>query len=356
MTIHSLLRDYPVEWDETAGFVARLQESPQRLVVVDENVWKHHSGGCLAGLDRKFVEVFAVSEDRKNLAGVEALYDLLIGRAAKRNLALVSIGGGILQDLTGFAASTLYRGIPWVFVPTTLLAQADSCIGSKTSLNYKGFKNLLGTFYPPRAVYLHPAFVLTQKDADYASGLGEVIKLHLMGGREKARQLAGLLPRLKARDLTALGAAVRQSLAIKYSYFAGDEFDTGRRNLLNFGHCFGHALEATSAFRIPHGQGIVLGMLLANEVACRRGLLSAEATSALARDLLLPGLYVRPRPAEWDAAALIEAMGKDKKRTGAGLALVMLKDDFDLIKVDDLAPEEVRSVLGALAGALVERP
>jgi 3-dehydroquinate synthase len=356
MTIHSTLRDYPVEWDDTPQFVARLQESPQRLIVVDENVWKCHAQGCLKDLDRGTVEVFPVSEDRKNLAGVEALYDLLIRRAAKRNLALVSIGGGILQDLTGFAASTLYRGIPWIFVPTTLLAQADSCIGSKTSLNYKGFKNLLGTFYPPKAIYLHPPFVLTLTEADYASGLGEVIKLHLMGGAARTRELAALLPRLKGRDLPALATAIRNSLQIKYSYFAGDEFDTGRRNLLNFGHCFGHALEATSAFRIPHGQAVVLGMLLANEVAGRRGLLSNQAKAGLARDLLVPGLAVRPRPAEWDAAAVIEALGKDKKRTGAGLALVMMKDDFDLIKVDDLAPDEVRSALDSLAGNLVERP
>ncbi len=356
MNIHSLLRDYAVEWSDAPDFVSRLEASPHRLVVVDENVWKCHAEGCLAGMDRNFVEVFAVSEERKNLAGVEALYDLLIGRSAKRNLALVSIGGGILQDLTGFVASTLYRGIPWVFVPTTLLAQADSCIGSKTSLNYKGFKNLLGTFYPPKAVYLYPAFVLTQKETDYASGLGEVIKLHMMGGPEKTRELARLLPLLKARDLPALGTAIRNSLEIKYAYFAADEFDTGRRNLLNFGHCFGHALEATSAFRIPHGQAVVLGMLLANEVACRRGLLSAAVKERLSRELLRPSLCVRPRHEEWDSQALVEALGKDKKRTGSGLALVMMKDDFDLIKVDDLTPDEVRSALRSLEGDLVERP
>jgi 3-dehydroquinate synthase len=349
MQIHSQLRDYSVHWEQDGRFVHALEQFPQRLVVVDENVWRCHRHGCLGRLDRDQVTLFAVSEERKNLEGVAELYDVLIQRAAKKNVTLVVYGGGILQDVAGFVASTLYRGIPWVFVPTTLLAQADSCIGSKTSLNYKGIKNLLGTFNPPQAVYIHTPFLLTQRDADYYSGLGEVIKLHIMGGADTTDALVQLLPGLRARDLAALETAVQNSLAIKHSYFAGDEFDTGRRNLLNYGHCFGHALEATSGFRIPHGQAVVFGMLCANIVAAERGILSAELADRLADELLLPGLHATVTPEDFDPQALVAAMGKDKKRTGQGLALVMLGDGFALQRISDLTPVEVETAIAALS-------
>ena len=141
-----------------------------------------------------------VREERKTLETVQELYGHFLGRSAKRNMTLISIGGGILQDISGFAASTLYRGINWVFVPTTLLAQADSCIGSKTSLNYQGYKNLLGTFYPPNEVYIYMPFLATQAELDFYSGLGEVVKLHLMGGAERTRELIALLLIFDRRD------------------------------------------------------------------------------------------------------------------------------------------------------------
>ena len=142
---------------------------------------------------------------------------------------------------------------------------------------------------------------------------------------------------------------MQNSLAIKHSYFAGDEFDTGRRNLLNYGHCFGHALEATSGFRIPHGQAVVFGMLCANIVAVERGVLSAELADRLADDLLLPGLHATVTPEDLDPQALVAAMGKDKKRTGQGLALVMLGDGFALQRISDLTPVEVETAIAAFS-------
>ena len=146
--------------------------------------------------------VLPISEERKNLDTVQELYDQLITRPAKRNLTLISFGGGILQDITGFAASTIYRGVNWIFVPTTLLAQADSCIGSKTSLNYKNFKNLIGTFFPPISIYIYPTFITTQLDSDFYSGIGEVVKLHLMGGDKHYHELAQYFSTLLKRNET----------------------------------------------------------------------------------------------------------------------------------------------------------
>lgn len=349
MKIKSNIRDYEVHFTEGAEFLRGFDRFPQRCLVVDENVWRIYGESLLRDIaPAEDVIMLPISEERKNLESVRFLYDRLTGRAAKRNMTLISIGGGITQDVTGFAASTLYRGINWVFVPTTLLAQADSCIGSKTSLNYEGFKNLIGTFYPPSEVYIHTGFLATQADADFFSGLGEVVKLHLLGGAGRAREVAELLPAITRREGGALLAGVRNSLEIKQSFIAEDEFDTGRRNLLNYGHCFGHALESVSDFAVPHGQAVVAGMLLANLVARERGLLPRSLEAGVAADLLLPSLVVEPRAEHLVADATIEAMRKDKKRTGDDLALIMMEDDYRFTKVTDLKGAEVAVALADL--------
>ena len=266
-SIHSNIHDYEVSIEETPDFINALVIKEKSCFVIDENVWKIYRKTLLSALPEMDTIIQPVDEDRKNLDTVQSLYEKLVYRPSKRNLTLVSFGGGILQDITGFTASTIYRGINWIFVPTTLLAQADSCIGSKTSLNYRGFKNLIGTFYPPSRIYIFPAFLNTQLDQDFYSGLGEVIKLHLMGGVNHFHLMTDLLPGIQKRESTALMTAIRNSLAVKIDYMTGDEFDTGRRNLLNFGHDFGHALESTSSFAVPHGQAVIIGMLAANLVA-----------------------------------------------------------------------------------------
>lgn len=348
----SKLRDYDVHFVDTTDFLSQFQRFAQRCFVVDENLWKLHSNGALRALANEELIVLPIDEERKSLEMVQELYDRLIERAAKRNMTMVSIGGGILQDITGFVASTLYRGINWIFVPSTLLAQADSCVGSKTSLNYKGFKNLIGTFYPPSEVYIYTPFLTTQSDADYFSGLGEVVKLHLMGGTVETEDLLALLPAIIKREPAAVLQAVRNSLLVKQSYIADDEFDTGRRNLLNFGHCFGHAIESTSRFAVPHGQAVVMGMVLANIVAHERKLLSRDLLDFVAEKLLKPALVVPARPSYLEPQAIIEAMKKDKKRTGAKLPLIMMKDRYEMIKVDDLLESEVERALTLAVGVL----
>lgn len=346
MRIKSNIRDYDVHFADTPDFLGGFERFAQRTFVVDENVWRIYGDNLLRDIaPADEVIVLPIGEELKNLDSVRFLYDRLTGRAAKRNMTMISIGGGITQDITGFAASTLYRGINWVFVPTTLLAQADSCIGSKTSLNYENFKNLIGTFYPPSEVFIHTGFLATQNEQDYFSGLGEVVKLHLLGGAARAREISELLPAIMRRDAAALLTGVRNSLEIKHGFISEDEFDTGRRNLLNYGHDFGHALESTSNFEVPHGQAIVAGMLLANIVARRRELLPGQLEKSIAENLLLPSLVVKPRTAHLDANAMIEAMRKDKKRTGSDLALIMLEDEYEFSKVNDLATAEV---VGAL--------
>jgi 3-dehydroquinate synthase len=341
IAIQSNLRDYTVHFHDDASFIEGFTRFPQKLFVIDENVWKLHGTGCLAALADSERVIFPVSEELKNLESVMELYDRLMECSAKKNMTLISIGGGIIQDITGFVASTLYRGLNWVFIPTTLLAQADSCIGSKTSLNYKRFKNLIGTFYPPSEVHIFSKFLQTLEKYDFLSGMGEVAKLHIMGGVDTISSFIVVLPALLRRDDAAILLAIRRSLTVKLSYMEGDEFDTGRRNLLNYGHCFGHALETVSGYAIPHGQAVVVGMLVANRIAVKRGLLSEVAAQRFAEHFLNLLLDFKLELSGYSLAELIAAMRQDKKRVGDGLVMVMVTDTLEMVKADDVKTEEI---------------
>lgn len=351
--IRSNICNYQVRFGKTWDYLSAVQKGQQPVCfVIDENVWRLYSDTALARLDQAQVIVLPVKEEKKNLSTVQGLYDALMDRSAKRNLRLVSIGGGITQDITGFLASTLYRGITWLFIPTTLLAQADSCIGSKTSLNYRNYKNLVGTFYPPHEVLIDPVFVNTLQDVDFYSGLGEIIKLHIMGGASWVRALLREFGWITAKQPAAIAQAVKNSLLIKKSYIENDEFDSGRRNLLNYGHCVGHALETSSKFKIPHGQAVLLGMAVANLVAKKRELLASEWESFLRENLFLPALKVKLKKAYLAAEIVVPAMKKDKKRTGAGLPLVMMTGQYRMMKASDVTPEEIVEALRQLRADL----
>src|SRR5258706_11094859 len=214
LSIHSNIRDYEVVFEETDTFIDSLSKHSQACFIVDENVWKIYSPTLLKQIPPEQVIVIPIHENKKNLDTVQYLYDRLVEYPAKRNLTIISIGGGILQDVSGFAASTIYRGINWIYIPTTLLAQADSCIGSKTSLNYGSYKNLVGTFYPPTRIHNYTPFLKTLQESDFYSGFGEVIKLHLMGGRDLFDSLVELTPSILRREPTELTKVIEQSLNI----------------------------------------------------------------------------------------------------------------------------------------------
>jgi len=346
--IKSSIRNYELKFAETSEFLKELIDNPEHIFIIDSTVWELYKDCLLEKTPLERTIIQPICEEIKNLEAVGKLYDHLIDLQAKRNITLIVIGGGILQDICGYTASTLYRGINWIFVPTTLLAQADSCIGSKTSLNYRKYKNLIGTFYPPSKIYVYSKFLFTLSDLDYYSGLGEVVKLYIMAGREKSEELRRILPLLKEKDPNLLSKVIEESLFIKKCYIEEDEFDKGKRNLLNFGHCFGHAIETLSDYSIPHGQAVIIGMILANLVARDRGLLSCQLHEYIYNELLRPSLYSYEKKFAFDPNNLIQAMKKDKKRTGINLALIMMDEKFNFIRVNDLTEQEVQKAISEL--------
>lgn len=343
--IKSRLKDYKAHFHADSSFLGELTITPNSFFVIDSNVWALHGDTTLAALKDSDKIILEINEDRKTLATVQELYDKVVERAPKKNMVLVVIGGGILQDIAGFAASTLYRGISWIFLPTTLLAQTDSCIGAKTSLNYKAYKNLIGTFYPPTEVHILPAFLATLKEEDYFSGVGEMAKLCMIGGKEATADFAAAIPGISARDQGKVSNLLLKALLIKKDYIESDEFDAGRRNILNFGHCFGHALESATDFSIPHGLAVIAGILMANSVARQRGVLSEANEKYFSETLLKPILRYDIKRLAINATEIVSAMKKDKKRTGAKLALVLIKDNFQMERLNDLDEGEAAAAV-----------
>lgn len=339
-SVDSRLGSYEVNFVDDEEFLLDYPEP--RLFIIDRTVCDLYANSILKTIKGEDAVLLEINEDKKSLETVQELYRAVIKQKAKKNLNLISIGGGITQDITGFLCSTIYRGINWGFVPTTLLAQADSCIGSKTSLNFDGFKNIVGSFYPPQSIKIYIPFLNTLRKDDFNSGLGEVAKLHITRGQKSADYLVGSLTAIKERQEKILAEAIYNSLMIKKEFIEKDEFDKGPRNLLNYGHCIGHALESVSGYLIPHGQAVVAGMILANLVSCSRGMLSKQTEEYLYKKLLIHILTCDLTEVLHDTSAIFEAMKKDKKRVNSGVPLVVLKDNYVLKKYDDLTEQELK--------------
>ncbi len=358
MIIKSRLKDYEVSFSHGFSFISELASLENRYVVVDSNVLELYGERLKPILgDSSRVLVFRSSERNKSAKKALELAEKVMELPSKRNTMLISIGGGIVQDVTGFAASVLYRGIKWVFVPTTLLAQTDSCIGSKTSLNHAGNKNLLGTFYPPDKIYVDTDFIRTLSRKDYLNGLGEIAKIAITRGADGISEFESDLPKLLSSDLPKLQEWIMKSLEVKKAFIEEDEFDRGRRKLLNYGHTFGHALEKTSAYSIPHGQGVSIGILIANRISASRGRIDT-ATETKIQKMVIPLIKVKIKK-EFFSDDFIETIKKDKKRTGDSLPAILLRSDSSVLSlesVNDVREDEVKQaadyVFALLSGDL----
>lgn len=342
--IASNIHDYTLSFEATLSFLSGILSETDAVFIVDSEVFELYPEFSVLVDDPRLILLHAI-EENKTLAAAEKLFDRLIELKPTKKTKIISIGGGITQDVSGFVASTFFRGLHWVYVPTTLLAQADSCMGSKTSLNYKSYKNILGTFYPPHSIFIATSFTNTLKEEDLYSGMGEIAKLHVMGGKEKLRLLQAKLPGVHSKDEATILELTRSSLDIKWTYMADDEFDQGKRNMLNYGHCFGHAIETAVHYSIPHGQAVVIGMILANKLASDKGAISVELNNELNELFfaILKSDYHQLKSI--DNNEVINAMKQDKKRSGNGLPLIMLNNRFEFYKITDMTEDEATNAL-----------
>ncbi len=330
--IRSFSGRYEVRFRQTVGEAARdiPRERPIH-VIVDRRVAALHATALaeLFGAARHVHEIEAV-EDNKSLEVAPALVRRLAEGGIRRDHLLVAVGGGIIQDMTCFVASILFRGIDWAFLPTTLLAQADSCIGSKSSINAAGTKNLVGNFYPPKLISLAAEFLTTLDQCDVRSGVGEMLKVHTIDGPTSFDRIAAAYESLFA-DSDVMLSFIRDSLLMKQSLIEVDEFDRGPRNVMNYGHSFGHAIEAATDFAVPHGIAVTMGMDMANHVAVRLGRFPAAEFARMHPKLRknYAGFESTTVPIE----TLLAALGRDKKNVGNDLTLILPNKEARIEKV-----------------------
>jgi 3-dehydroquinate synthase len=288
--------------------------------LIDANVARLYRSEFRQLLAHHNTTVIEATEDNKSIENLIPVFQRLVANGIRRDHTLVAIGGGIVQDICCFIASTLLRGIPWRFVPTTLLAQADSCIGSKSSINLAGAKNILGTFKSPQDVFVHARFLDTLESKDISSGIGEILKVHAIDGVDAFDRLATDFPLLRT-DNGVLQKYVRSALCIKRRYVEEDEFDRGVRNIFNYGHSFGHAIESATAFEVPHGIAVSMGMDIANHIAAERALISDEHYRRMHSILRQNYADYALTPIALDA--VLSALMRDKKNTTTEVGLIL---------------------------------
>ena len=282
----------------------------------------------------------------KTLDTYASVIDALMRKRHNRTTTLIALGGGVIGDLAGFAAATFQRGVAFVQVPTTLLAQVDASVGGKTAVNHPGGKNMIGAFHQPRCVLADTATLATLPMREYRAGLAEVVKYGVIWSARFFARLERNTQALIERDAALLAEVIRESCAIKAAVVAEDEREQGRRAILNYGHTFGHALESLTGYdQLLHGEAVAIGMVLAADCACRHGLLD-EASAQRIRDLVGALGLPTAMPAAIDPSAALEAMGMDKKVVDGRLRLV-LPERIGAVRVTDQVAQA--NVLATLA-------
>jgi 3-dehydroquinate synthase len=353
---------------EAGPSLAPFLKRPQVVVVADDTVAALHGERLAAGLSRAGVEVHEIrippGEESKSFAGLEGLCDRLLDLGLERSDLIIAFGGGVVGDLAGFAAAILKRGVDFVQIPTTLLAQVDSSVGGKTAIDTRQGKNLVGAFHQPRLVLADLDVLSTLPAREMVCGYAEVIKYGLLGDQAFFQWLESEGPRVLAREPAALAHAVTRSVEMKAQIVAEDERETGRRALLNLGHTFAHAVEALTGFGdlIKHGEAVGLGCAMAFRFSRDLGHCVAAEAERVERALVQAGLPTRLADVAggpFGADALIAAMAQDKKAEGGALTFILVRAIGDAFVAKAVDPGPLRRFLiaeGALAASRAGAP
>lgn len=322
-TVKSSIQDYSVFFTEEAAKELREVYGHGDVVVIDKVVKDAYPKlfeGDVIPEDK--VIVIDATESTKSYQGVEPIINQLIEMGFRKNHSLIAIGGGITQDVVAFMASILYRGVKWVFFPTTLLAQGDSCIGSKTSINFNQYKNQVGGFYPPVKIFIDPQFLRTLTLAELKSGLGEMAHYFVVAGQEDFDRYKSDYP-AALEDFGVIGGLTQRSLEIKKSYVEIDEYDRKERQVFNYGHSFGHAIESFYKYAVPHGVAVSFGMDMSNFVSMKKSYIK-ESEFIHMRELFTQ-IWSDFSISDLDIDVLINALKKDKKNVDNQLGLILNK-------------------------------
>ena len=320
LNIPSKVNNYTLGFIDQIEEIENLIDQENTITIIDSNVNKLYPN-----LQRNSNTVIECTEEAKTLNGASIILSKLSFLKANVRTKLVVIGGGVLQDVVGFCASIYSRGVEYILVPTTLLAQTDSCVGGKTSINFESRKNILGTFYPPSQIIIYPEFLNTLNKVDYISGLGEIYKFHIL--QNKIDQF---------NPYSNIESMILNGLQYKIDILSRDEFDKGERKFLNYGHTFGHALESVSNHEIPHGLAVILGSMIATRLASKLEYQVNNYDIILDKGVSLIRDSKLVLKSEWfDLNKLLSIIKSDKKSTGK-LTMVLVDNKPFLEDVEEV--------------------
>ena len=351
-------RSYPIHIGPgilaRAGALLTGTATRRAVIITNEIVARHHLPTLRGALDAGGItsEVLVVPEGeaQKSWPALQDLVTRLIEIRAERSTLLIALGGGVVGDLTGFAAAIYRRGMPFVQIPTTLLAQVDSSVGGKTGINHPLGKNMIGAFYQPRAVLIDTDCLATLPDRELSAGLAEVVKYGAIRDRGFFDWLERSVDALLARDASALTHAIRVSCGIKAAIVAADEREAGERALLNFGHTFGHAIEAAAGYGTwLHGEAVAAGMVLAARLST--GLRGCSSGDAERLRILLSRARLPDAPPPIALSAWFDLFRRDKKVVAGNVRFVLLKALGQAVLADDVTDEDLAGLLRPLATA-----
>jgi 3-dehydroquinate synthase len=327
-----------------------LTKAKKVVLVYDENLPEAHRGQLLASLCDDFQQAIECKvppgEDHKTVATVDRLYGMILKHGIDRGTPVIALGGGVIGDTAGFVAATILRGVPFVQVPTTLLAMVDASVGGKTGVNHAVGKNLVGAFHQPIAVFADPQTLRTLPPRELRGGLAECIKHDVIRDADGFARLEREISRATALDLDYLTRLVAHNVAIKARVVEADPFEKGERAHLNFGHTFGHAIENVSHYEYSHGESVALGMAAACRLAVDLGMLDEISRRRVVAVIEQAGLPTRGM--KLDVGAVVDAMAYDKKATSGRLHFVLPDRIGHVVVRDDVPVDAVRRAVESI--------
>ena len=313
LNISSKINNYEVNFISNID-IALKKESKEDIFIIDKFI------NSKIKLNRKKI-IISPSEIEKNFSKLQNVIQKLLNLGITRDTKIICVGGGVVQDISSFLSSIIFRGIDWYFYPTTIISQCDSCIGGKTSINFKGYKNLIGNFYPPKKIKIDTNILKFLKKKEIISGLGEMAHYYFLSKKKYQFFFDNINNDLKNKIVSR--EVVYQTLVIKKKFIELDEFDTGKRLILNFGHTFGHAIEKTTNFKVPHGVAVAHGIQIALFFSKKLGLLNESKYITMNKNIKKITSLISLKKINLDN--LIKNINKDKKHNKKNFRFILTR-------------------------------
>lgn len=326
--VKSLFGEYNVYFSGDFGKTIKEINKKNSHLLIDRSIWGLYKKKI--GNDFKSIKIITASESNKNLKEVVRYAEFLLQKNVHKNQNMIVIGGGITQDIGSFTAHILLRGMNWIFVPTTLLAMADSCIGSKSGINVGVYKNQVGSFHPPNAAYICSEFIKTLPQGQLINGLGEIIKHAFIKGNDIFKNIISEIENINNKRIAE--KIIYESLQVKKEFVEKDELEKNIRKILNYGHTFGHAIEGYSSNTISHGGAVILGMDIANYISFRKRMLKKSEylrMNKILKDYFPLKFRIKNVP------LYMKFLQRDKKATSEGVSAILSRGigKIEIVKI-----------------------